>query len=161
MKISIIFILLSIAGCATTANYEKILQTYVGHDADELVTNWGPPANSYEMKNGSKVITFMSINGSTSQYIGNGLVVSTQHYCKTDFIVDSANVIQSWQWEGNACRADAPEETPVVQTNPSVSRELAAKDFNGCTKGCERFFGNDKEQVNKCYSTCQNQFGIH
>ncbi len=30
-------------GCATTAKYKAKLQTWIGHDANELVQSWGPP----------------------------------------------------------------------------------------------------------------------
>ena len=46
-------------GCATTANYEKILNTWVGSPVDNLVSSWGPPQGSFELSNGSKVIEYV------------------------------------------------------------------------------------------------------
>jgi hypothetical protein len=54
-----LFILLMISGCATTANYEKILNTWVGSHADNLVTSWGPPQSSFQLSDGSTVIEYM------------------------------------------------------------------------------------------------------
>jgi hypothetical protein len=62
MKIILAFFVSSILfyGCATTANYEKMLDTWVGSGADQLVRSWGPPQNSYTLSDGSKVFEYVS-----------------------------------------------------------------------------------------------------
>jgi len=45
-------------GCATTANYEKMLSSWMGASADSLVQSWGPPDNSYQLSDGGKVLTY-------------------------------------------------------------------------------------------------------
>jgi hypothetical protein len=54
------FVVLSVvlSGCATTENYEKILNSWVGSNADNLVMKWGPPANFYPLSNGGRVIEY-------------------------------------------------------------------------------------------------------
>ena len=47
-----------LAGCGTTANYEKILNSWVGTAADNLVMRWGPPSNSYPLSNGGRVLEY-------------------------------------------------------------------------------------------------------
>jgi hypothetical protein len=68
-----------LAGCATTANYEKILQSWVGASELELVRKWGTPQRVYET-GGTKFLTYASsrniyIPGTAPQYqttyIGN------------------------------------------------------------------------------------------
>ncbi len=49
-----------LSGCATTANYEKILNSWVGSNVDNLVMRWGPPANSYPLSNGGRVLEYNS-----------------------------------------------------------------------------------------------------
>lgn len=49
---------LLLAGCATTANYEAKLNTWVGSNADMLVESWGPPDRSYALSDGSKVLEY-------------------------------------------------------------------------------------------------------
>lgn len=49
-----------LGGCATEAGYKKILDSWVGSDADQLVMQWGPPQSSYTMSNGTKVLQFSS-----------------------------------------------------------------------------------------------------
>lgn len=55
--ISIAFVL-TLCSCATTANYEKILQSWVGVHSDDLIASWGPPQNSYQLSNGGAVIEY-------------------------------------------------------------------------------------------------------
>ena len=45
---------LAVTSCATTANYEKILQSWVGNSEDHLVESWGPPQRSYALSDGGK-----------------------------------------------------------------------------------------------------------
>ncbi|WP_350297087.1 hypothetical protein [Limnohabitans sp. Rim8] len=60
MKYLRILVLLSFAlgGCATTANYEKLLKSWVGSNVDNLVMRWGPPANSYPLSSGGRVLEY-------------------------------------------------------------------------------------------------------
>lgn len=50
--------LLAVGGCATTANYEKILQSWVGAHVDRLVTSWGPPQSSFRLSDGAQVLEY-------------------------------------------------------------------------------------------------------
>jgi hypothetical protein len=45
--------------CATTANYEKILDTWLGSSVDNLIASWGPPQGSYTLSNGESVIEYI------------------------------------------------------------------------------------------------------
>jgi hypothetical protein len=47
-----------LAGCATSANYEKMLNSWVGVNADNLAEVWGPPQNSYALSNGGKILEY-------------------------------------------------------------------------------------------------------
>ena len=53
-----IITLFALAGCATTAGYEKILNSWVGSNVDNLVMRWGPPGNSYPLSNGGRVLEY-------------------------------------------------------------------------------------------------------
>jgi hypothetical protein len=54
----LILVLLLLAGCATTAGYEKVLNTWVGQSADRLISSWGAPANSTQLSNGGRVLEY-------------------------------------------------------------------------------------------------------
>lgn len=47
-----------LTACATTANYEKILSSWVGKNADNLVSRWGPPESSYPLSDGGRVLQY-------------------------------------------------------------------------------------------------------
>ena len=54
----ILVVLLALTGCATTAGYEAILNSWVGDNVDHLISVWGPPASSYPLSNGGKVLQY-------------------------------------------------------------------------------------------------------
>ncbi len=53
---AIIAVVLLLAGCYTTENYEKILAMWVGSHVDSLVLSWGPPQVSFKLSNGKTVL---------------------------------------------------------------------------------------------------------
>jgi len=107
-------------GCATTANFEKMLNGWVGATEDSLISRWGPPSRVYSTGS-SKYLTFdraasgyvpgtaptyqTTIIGNTaytSSYGGTSGYAYTKN-CSTTFIITNG-VVSSWRWEGNACR---------------------------------------------------------
>ena len=58
-KVLLLLVAIVLSGCATTANYEKILSSWVGSSVDNLVASWGPPQSSYDLSNGGKVIEYV------------------------------------------------------------------------------------------------------
>lgn len=59
MKIIIILIFILTAGCATTANYEKVLDSWVGNHLDNLIGSWGIPDKSIELSNGGAMVEYI------------------------------------------------------------------------------------------------------
>lgn len=45
-------------GCASTENYEEILQSWVGKHEDQLINAWGVPNGTHTMTSGKKVIEY-------------------------------------------------------------------------------------------------------
>ena len=56
----LLLITVLLSGCATTANYEKKLQTWVGVSEDSLYTTWGVPSKQLTLKDGSKIVEFFN-----------------------------------------------------------------------------------------------------
>ena len=54
----IIAVALILAACATTENYKKILNTWIGSHVDRLVSSWGPPQGSFKLSNGGAVLEY-------------------------------------------------------------------------------------------------------
>jgi hypothetical protein len=114
---------LILAGCATTANYEKMLDTWVGAPELELVRSWGPPIRSYETS-GRKFLVYQSnrnvvIRGTapsyTTTFVGNTAFINpvggspsrnVEFKCQTTFELSEAKVV-SWRYEGNDCKSQA------------------------------------------------------
>lgn len=122
MKRTLIAAFLSLlTGCATTANYEKILNSWVGADEIDLIRKWGSPHRTYET-GGTKFLTYVSsrnvyLPGTAPTYqttmIGNTAYTNRiggtpgQNIglsCVTTFELRNDKIV-SWQWEGNDCKA--------------------------------------------------------
>lgn len=109
-----------LVGCASTRNYEAMLNTWVGSPEDALLQKWGPPSNVYQSgtakyltfaKSGSAYVpgtlpTYQtSVVGNTvySTPVGGTAGYTVSKNCNTTFIVQNGRVV-SWRWDGNACR---------------------------------------------------------
>ena len=115
-----IFLVSFLGACATTANYEKALSTWVGKSENELIGAWGKPSDVREA-GGSKFLTYVkteqmhtpgtppiyqpTVVGNTVfvQQVGGGSPGSTYDgRCKTTFELAGGKIVSS-RWEGNAC----------------------------------------------------------
>ena len=112
---------LFIAGCATTANYEKILNSWTGSNESSLVSSWGPPTRVYESDD-VRYLTYSKSNSGyvpgvapsyQTTYVGNTAYTTPvggysgfayNNNCTTTFTITN-KVITSWRYEGNACRS--------------------------------------------------------
>lgn len=103
--LSMIASVVLVSACATTENYEKTLDTWVGATEAKLVSAWGPPDSVYEAPNGERILTYnsqrtMSLPGLAPSYrttvVGN--VAHTQQIggtparaiplsCRTSFTI--------------------------------------------------------------------------
>jgi len=103
-----LFFVLLLTACATTgepttANYERMLQKWVGSSEDQLVAAWGPPVSTYITDSGSKLLTF---GGTRGAVFLNGMMIPVS--CITTFMLTNG-VVTNWRWQGNGCRAKANE----------------------------------------------------
>jgi len=117
--LGILILGLLLVGCATSANYTKILNSWVGSTENQLVSSWGPPLGSYVKDDGSKILTYQqsgSFNLPGASVIDSmtgfptttsGPTVATS--CRTRFNISSSGKITSGSWEGNSCTAVNPD----------------------------------------------------
>lgn len=114
-------IVFSLAGCATTEGYERILRSFVGQSEQTLVRSWGAPDGAYE-SSGTKFLTYRRRaqvmvpgvpptyqttyigNTAYTQPVGGTSPFMVNKSCITTFEV-VGGVVTSWRWEGNACKA--------------------------------------------------------
>ncbi len=163
-KILLVMICLGLAGCATTAGYQQVLDTWIGHDAADLTSSWGYPSSQMQAPNGNKVYVYnrgnqfttpmqTSINGQrtpwgyqATAYTTGGQTLTFR--CNTFFEVDSGNKIIRWRWEGNACRAVPPaqndktrkpidDEVKRLNKPMWVGDPLLTDKYNKIQAGCE------------------------
>ncbi len=107
----LVTITLSINSCATTSKYTAKLNTWIGHDVNELITSWGPPSNEYTMPNGNKMYTWLHVGGTLvvsnyNYFLRMTLTNAVTYWCKTTFNVDESGIITGGRWEGNSCRSN-------------------------------------------------------
>ncbi len=57
-KTFILLFTILLSGCATTANYEKKLNTWVGTSVDDLILGWGEPEKIYQKKEGGRIFEY-------------------------------------------------------------------------------------------------------
>ena len=120
-QLTLVAILLTLAGCVTTANYEKNLDSWVGQTELSLIRKWGPPQRSYET-GGHKFLVYVSsrneyVTGTKPAYrttvIGNtaytkrvGRITgrNIRKNCQTTFEILGKRIV-SWHGKGNDCKA--------------------------------------------------------
>lgn len=108
-KILIIVVLALLAGCATTGNYEKILQSWIGSSEDNLVASWGAPVNTYTTDSGNKLLTF---GGNRGAIFYNNMVTPVN--CTTTFTIANG-IVTNWRWKGNGCKSKDPGDIDTQQ----------------------------------------------
>ena len=103
-KILFVCILLTFEyGCASKANLEFNLNTWVGNSVKGLIQHWGTPSDVNNLSNGSASYTWLFDDGIANSPI-KGSVNAVAIYCKITVDVSKNEMIQSWQLEGNDCK---------------------------------------------------------
>ena len=132
---AILMISVLLTACATTANYERMLGTWVGSSESALISRWGTPASSYDTGHNSKVLTFNRSNtfqtggqtvmspittttqgniygsvyggysGTSTTYVPTQTPVTTFNQNCTTRFTISNGYVTTWSWEGNNCRS--------------------------------------------------------
>ena len=110
-----------LTACATTAGFEKVLNSWVGMQEIDLVRSWGPPVQAYEAE-GRKFIVYASrrnvympgvaptyqptVIGNTaySNPVGGSPAMNIGMSCTTTFGLEGSRVV-SWSHKGNDCKA--------------------------------------------------------
>jgi len=122
-QILILGLLVFFMGCATTGKYEAKLNSWVGHNINELSASWGYPESSFTAPNGNTVYVYArggsmvmpsqtTYSGQVSPwgtYSGSSYTTGGQtlnFWCKTFFEVNQNKTIVNWRWEGNNCTSN-------------------------------------------------------
>ncbi|WP_230584160.1 hypothetical protein [Piscirickettsia salmonis] len=126
MKIFVVlFTLILLSGCATTAKYRAQVERWKGHDVNDLIQAWGPPDTTFKMPNGNLYYSYRvnNINRLPSYYVPGNTTVSDRDgktyittsggyqtgggtiksNCTTSFQVNKKDIIIGTHFQGNAC----------------------------------------------------------
>lgn len=122
--IAVCLVLGVFCACATTANYKKAVNSWVGADAAVLVTSWGYPSKTFEAPDGNTVYeysnseTYTTSRITTYQYspqTGSGSAVTyggnkVNFSCDTYFEVNKDKKVVKASFNGNSCKATRKKE---------------------------------------------------
>jgi hypothetical protein len=108
-----IYLLLTVgflASCAHEPTLEQRLQSHYGHHIDELIVQFGPPSQTQDLSNDSKLYLWRS-QGATHtvaepipfNFTGQKQLVTSTPVCETQYITDSSGIITSGSYRGQ-CR---------------------------------------------------------
>ena len=120
---------LIVCGCATTANYDKILDTWAGAHMDKLFSSWGPPFRRSKLSDGGQIITYVqeedvqtggysyveSVTSAgptthsgirTTEVQRQAPVRNVTLLCTTNFTVNASGIVTNSSWEGNNCKTN-------------------------------------------------------
>ena len=115
------FLTLLLVGCATTANYEKMLQTTLGMSENNLVARFGIPQGSYEndgiryltySRSESGVIPGQPARANTvviggvpyTNMVGGTPSIGYTNSCSVTFTIVN-KLVTAYRYKGNDCRA--------------------------------------------------------
>ena len=122
VALSIWFVL--IAGCATGKRTDEAMNSWIGHNVNQLITSWGPPEASVQLPGGNIIYTWTSRGSyrmpTQTTTTGSANVVGSSVYgsatstttggqtlnfwCQKSFTVSQTGRILSYNWQGNNCR---------------------------------------------------------
>jgi hypothetical protein len=99
LEISLVILLFLNLSCATTKNYEEMLDSWIGMNISELISLWGDPSHIYLRQDGTRVYVY-----SRRTLVDEGNRHPTeQYYCITEFETDYRDIITKWKYKGNKC----------------------------------------------------------
>jgi hypothetical protein len=92
---------LALAGCETSAGFQQMADSYVGHPEAQLVGGLGVPTSVYVVDGTTKILTFAH---SGQAFIGGATPMLIGMSCSLNMTVVNGWVT-SWSATGNHCKA--------------------------------------------------------
>ena len=94
-------ICLILTGCVHGPTYEQQVVGYVGQPSSEVIRAFGIPSETFKYGQLRAIAYHKESGVSVSQRWGK--LKSTQRYCKTTFVLDQNDLVDSIRVEGNEC----------------------------------------------------------
>jgi len=167
-----------VSACASTAGYEAMLATWVGAPEAALISRWGPPDSVYDMGASGKVLTYVrssnfqwggyttttpvttyhsgnisgdvnaNYSGTSTTYVPTTTpVYNIQQKCTTRMTIQNG-IVRSWAWEGNACKAKAPDNAAPSASEVAANQRKAKSQNEEFCKGLAA--NKTEDDVAKC-----------
>lgn len=100
---------ISFVGCGT-ARFKSKMDAWVGRNINDVVMQYGPPVNTFKMPGTENQMYTFHFSGPTRSTASNGYpgqvnIETNETTCNVSFVVNSANLVETWRSSGNACRA--------------------------------------------------------
>jgi len=107
-KLVVAWLLIALVGCAAQRqkDFSDALNTWMGHNINEMIRSWGPPSSTYDQPNGDKIYTWQTnTTGAVGMPLyGGGVVVQqTNSWCRKDITANPAGTIIWFKADGNNC----------------------------------------------------------
>lgn len=113
-------------GCATTTQFQKNMNSFLGSSEGDLIQHFGMPQQVYEDSSGNRYLSFQRAsniylpgtaptyttqrigNGTYQTYQSGGVVPTNMHFsCNLVFQLQYG-LVSSWRASGNDCKAAIP-----------------------------------------------------
>ena len=110
--VTVLALCLSLAGCSTL---NKTMESWMGHDVNDLIASWGPPQTIIPDGHGGQIFlypaskTWTTLGQATTNIYGYKSATTTTTYVPSEskgyeawsmFWVDSKGRIYRWAWKG-------------------------------------------------------------
>lgn len=93
-------LIITLSGCVTTARLDQAFDGWVGQHVDELVTYWGPPTSTHEMRDGRKALAYSANEFRHLQGPGIPVPFTVNLWCEVTYVSDAEGLIVSWNKKG-------------------------------------------------------------
>lgn len=100
----ILILALLIPGCATTEKFDRNLRKNLKHNISDVIRANGSPNHIFTLPDGTKGYEYFFDNGDRIEN-SFGIVSLTHSSCLWTFYTDKKDIIRSYSFKGNACRA--------------------------------------------------------
>lgn len=84
----------ALGGCAASTQevVARLGDHYIGQSIDQIVVDWGPPANSFKMTNGDTSYVWQ-LGNQTNAAGGNGSAIASTRFCKVSVVANKAGIV--------------------------------------------------------------------
>ena len=108
-RLAVLSLLALLAACTSRedyGHYGQVLDAWIGASERVLISQWGPPEETYLLSEGRRVIAFERIVDWS--YGGYTPKKAPSFNCQTNFVIDGSGVIVDWSttYFGTSARYD-------------------------------------------------------